>query len=272
MISLAEPNSIETDPFFGVLAPDLGWAPPLRYLLRRRRVLALLEKMPRKSLLEIGCGAGALLVDLSRAGFHCVGMETSPLALEMAANISSASSVNHDILSCPDVSWGETFDTVCAFDVLEHIDDDVAALSNWISWIKPGGSILLSVPAHSSRFGAGDVWAGHYRRYDRESLLQLVVDQGMRVDHVECYGFPLANLTEIVGERTYRKLIKRRGETVDKNAASAESGIERSDYMKQFHIINSLPGRLALRLCFWVQWLMRNTNFGSGYLVLATKI
>ena len=235
-------------------------------------MLALLKNMSCQSLLEIGCGAGALLVDLSRKGFHCVGLETSPLALEMATNISSASSVNHDVLSCPDVSWGETFDTVCAFDVLEHIDDDVAALSNWISWIKPGGSILLSVPAHSSRFGAGDVWAGHYRRYDRESLLQMVVDQGMRVEHVECYGFPLANLTEIVGERTYRKLIKQRGETVDKNAASAESGIERSDYMKQFHIINSIPGRLALRLCFWVQWLMRNTNFGSGYLVLATKI
>lgn len=267
-----EPNSIETDPFFGVLAPDLGWVPPLRYLLRRRRVLALLKNMSCQSLLEIGCGAGALLVDLSRKGFHCVGLETSPLALEMATNISSASGVGHDVLSCPDANWGDTFDTVCAFDVLEHIDDDVTALSNWISWIKPGGSILLSVPAHSSRFGAGDVWAGHYRRYDRESLLQLVVDQGMRIHHVECYGFPLANLTEILGERTYRKLIKQRGETVDKNAASAESGIERSVYMKQFHLINSIPGKLALHLCFFAQWLMRHTNFGSGYLVLATKV
>jgi len=93
-------------------------------------VLALLAKMPCKSLLEIGCGAGALLVDLSHAGFHCVGMETSSLTLGMAADISNASGVSHDILSCPDDSWGEAFDTVCTFDVLEQIKGDVAALSN----------------------------------------------------------------------------------------------------------------------------------------------
>jgi SAM-dependent methyltransferase len=272
LISPVETNSIKIDPFFGVLAPDLGWVPPLRYLLRRRRVLALLARGPYNALLEIGCGAGALLVDLSRAGFHCTGLENSPKAREMATAISNACGAGHAVFTAPDSNWYENFDTVCAFDVLEHIEDDVAALGSWVGWIKKGGHILLSVPAHTSRFGAGDVWAGHYRRYDRNSLLQLVTDQGMRIDHVECYGFPLANITEILGMRTYRKLINQRGESFDKNTASAESGIERTAYMKQFHIINSMPGKFALHLCFLAQWLTRNTDFGSGYLVLATKV
>src|SRR3546814_10271932 len=70
---------------------------------------------------------------------------------------------------------------VCAFDVLEHIEDDRLAIQEWIRWLAPNGKTILSVPAHRSRWGAGDVWAGHYRRYDRNDVEQLLVSCGMEV-------------------------------------------------------------------------------------------
>ena len=45
----------------GAVVPEMGWVPPFRYLLRRSRILSLLRTVPRGALLEIGCGAGALL-------------------------------------------------------------------------------------------------------------------------------------------------------------------------------------------------------------------
>lgn len=264
-------GAVVVDPLFGVLAPELGWVPPLRYLLRRERALALMQGQLPTDLLEVGCGAGALLADFSRAGFRCTGLETSARARSIASGIASACNGHYDIKSSPDPAWDGVFGMICAFDVLEHIEDDSAALADWVKWLKPGGRLLLSVPAHQSRWGAGDVWAGHYRRYDKPALLDLVARQGLRIDHVECYGFPLANLTEWLGEKTYQRLINERGGLHDKDAASAESGIQRDVYLGQFHKISSVPGRMAMRACFLLQRMAMHTNIGSGYIVLATK-
>jgi SAM-dependent methyltransferase len=222
-------------------------------------------------LLEVGCGAGALLVDLSLMGFNCTGLETSARAVEMAAALSAGSDTNHEIVSTPGEGWQSRYGLVCAFDVLEHIEDDVDELARWFSWIRPGGHLLISVPAHSSRWGVGDVWAGHYRRYDREPLLKMLSEQGLRIDHVECYGFPLANFTEWVGQRAYRKLMIGRDEALCKEIASAESGVQREAYLRHFGWIHSMPGRVALRACFLAQKLALESDFGSGYLVLATR-
>jgi 2-polyprenyl-3-methyl-5-hydroxy-6-metoxy-1,4-benzoquinol methylase len=56
-------------------------------------------------------------------------------------------------------------DAVCAFEVLEHIDEDHAVLAAWLRFIRPGGQPVLSVPAFADRFGPMDTPAGHFRRY-----------------------------------------------------------------------------------------------------------
>src|SRR3546814_1259154 len=71
----------------GIVAPDAGWVPPIRYLLRRARILELLRKQPVGRLLEVGCGAGALLCDLTRRGYAAQGLETSDKALPVAARL-----------------------------------------------------------------------------------------------------------------------------------------------------------------------------------------
>jgi len=267
----ASADAVRFDPFFGVIDRRNGWVPPLRYLLRRQRILSIIDAIAVGELLEIGCGAGALLVDLARRGFACTGLETSHRAAQTAEAIAAACGTRGRIVREARPEWPGSYDVVCAFDVLEHIKDDDSALRLWCDWIKPGGHLLLSVPAHSSRWGPGDVWAGHYRRYDRAPLLQLIASQGLSVDYVESYGFPLANLTERAGRRTYTRLLRARGSTTKPELASAESGIQRDAYMSIFRWVESIPGRMALRLNYQLQRLTRNVDIGSGYLVLATK-
>lgn len=273
MTSAPSANTLpaQVHPLFGLVAPGEGWFPPLRYLLRRARVLAILAGVAPTKLLEVGCGAGALLADLSLCGFDCTGMEPSRRAAELASTLASASGTNHRIVRDADDTWESSFGVVCALDVLEHIQDDHAALAQWCGWLRPGGKLLISVPAHSRRWGPGDVWAGHYRRYDRGPLVGLLSSHALLVERVECYGFPLANLTEWVGKRTYRRLLAERDAEVSPEAASAESGIQRDVYVRNFHAIDSIAGRLALRANLLLQRMTLGTDIGSGYLVLATK-
>ena len=64
------------------------------------------------------------------------------------------------------------FDLVCAFEVLEHIEDDVAALREWGAKVRPGGYVMISSPAFPDRFGPFDHFAGHFRRYDRQQFVR----------------------------------------------------------------------------------------------------
>jgi SAM-dependent methyltransferase len=243
----------------------------LRYLLRRARVLSIANSIAPTRLVEAGCGAGALLIDFSLRGFDCTGIETSARAAELATKLALGSETTTRIVTQPGANWKGEFGLVCAFDVLEHISDDHAALAEWCAWLQPGGKLLLSVPAHQSRWGPGDIWAGHFRRYERDQLHSVLEGNNLSIEHFECYGFPLANLTEWLGKRTYRKLLAARDAGTSVEAASAESGIQRDAYIRSFRWIDSAVGRCTLRLNFLIQGLAARTNLGSGYLVLATK-
>lgn len=256
---------------FGVVAPSCGWAPPLRYLLRRKRVLRLLRPSLPCSLIEVGCGAGALLHELGAGSDDVIGLETSVPALTIARSIATAMGGSQKLVEVSDPVWKGSKDLVCAFDVLEHIEDDHAALRTWMDWLKPTGRLCISVPAHRHRWGAGDEWAGHWRRYDRSDLVELLKAHGLVIEHLECYGFPLANLTEAIGARTYRRLMKERGSATSIERATESSGIERSDYLRLFRWIDSPLGRFALRAALGMQTLTRRFNWGSGYLVLARR-
>jgi SAM-dependent methyltransferase len=99
------------------------------------------------------------------------------------------------------VPAGRRYDLVCAFEVLEHLADDNAALADWVRLVRPGGHLMLSVPAFGRRFGPMDSRVGHYRRYDPDQLAARLVGAGLVEPRIQVYGWPLGYALEAVRNR-----------------------------------------------------------------------
>ncbi|MGE0519931.1 MAG: class I SAM-dependent methyltransferase [Candidatus Binatia bacterium] len=272
---------MDIHPLFGPVVLERNWVPAPSYLLRRDRIFQLLAGSQPGRLLEIGCGAGALLFELASRGFDCEAYETSPEALALARYVNErVAGARPTLYSTKQPHWPARFDYLCAFEVLEHIDDHAAALREWRSWLTPGGRLLLSVPAHQHRWGIDDVCAGHLRRYERSNLVALLGGAGFAVEQLDCYGFPLANLIRPLRGLKFRRRMRAAaasGSAVDSahrygrdHAADTEqSGIDRATESRLFGIYRGVPGRLALRTAFALQHLFVSTELGTGYLVSA---
>lgn len=259
------------DSFLGPAAPSLGWVPAPRYLLRRERILRQLRNMPAGPVLEIGSGAGMLLQELSARGYRCSALETSEQARLLIRAIAGQSGRPIDVHGTPQPDWRGRFSLIMAFEVLEHIADDQAALAQWSEWLAPGGTLLMSVPAHPRQWNAADVWAGHYRRYRKNELVRLVESVELRLEYIECLGFPLANVTERMQARSVARGFREAGHEGEREQNNDRSGIDRSHILAWYPLMRSLPGRIALRIAFLLQGLSRGVPLGNGYLLRATR-
>jgi SAM-dependent methyltransferase len=80
------------------------------------------------------------------------------------------------------------FDLVCAFDIVEHIDEDDAILSELSRVAAPNASLLLSVPLHPEHWTAFDDFVGHRRRYEPQRLLAKLAGHGFSVEQSAAFG------------------------------------------------------------------------------------
>jgi SAM-dependent methyltransferase len=236
-----------------------------RYLLRKRLVLELLKEVKKGKCLEIGCGAGDLCATLRSMGYHVKGIDSSEKAIqlcqELHKDVCQSGTIAFACESIYDVD--ETFDTIFMFEVLEHIEDDRAALSRVHKLLCLEGHLLLSVPAHESSFGPSDVFAGHFRRYDRAKILALLEESQFRVQAIWSYGVPLANLTEGI-----RNIVYANKPTQGKEGATAQIGINRDIEARLRFFCNDF----FLYPFYWMQNLFLNSDLGTGYIVKAKKI
>lgn len=259
------------DTLLGPAFPEHGWVPAPRYLMRRARILQLMLGMAPGSLLEVGPGAGTLLAEFAQLGFTCEALESSGEARELASRVLTTAGHEVPLHTRPDPAWRGRFDYIFAFDVLEHIQDDVAALAEWVSWLKPNGTLLLSVPARMALWTAGDEWAGHFRRYEQAGLKRLLQESGLGIQTFECYGFPLTNISERVSASIYRSRIHaaETSAAANRRKNNDRSGIDRGPHLRVFPLLRSWAGKLALRSFLFVQRLFLGTDLGSGYIVKA---
>ncbi len=147
------------------------------------------------TVLEIGCGQGSLGSRLAQR-YQYLGVEPDETSWAVAQRRVSALG-RGEVRNIPVGDLGaERFDLVCAFEVLEHIEDDATTLKEWAVRLRPGGWLLLSVPAHQHRFGPADEMAGHFRRYDPAVMDALLRSCGFTDVEIRQYGFPLGYVLE----------------------------------------------------------------------------
>jgi SAM-dependent methyltransferase len=146
-------------------------------------------------ILEIGCGLGAFGVRLAQR-YNYLGAEPDQGSWTVASRRIAALGKGEVRNVSVEELDGDQFDLVCAFEVLEHIEDDAAAVKSWATRIRPGGYLLLSVPAHQRRFNAGDEIMGHFRRYDPPVMTDLLAGCGFTGIDLRLYGFPLCYMLD----------------------------------------------------------------------------
>jgi SAM-dependent methyltransferase len=177
------------------------------YRARRDILARLIEReirLPEEPrILEIGCGTGHNLMMLRRFG------RVDGIEIDGAARALASSRLGHAVgdAPLPDLKGvpEHHYDLVALLDVLEHVEDDRAALASIARRLKPGGHILVTVPAFPWMWSAHDVVNHHHRRYTKGSLKTVVAEAGLRVDFLSYFNsllFPLAAAARLAGRIT----------------------------------------------------------------------
>jgi SAM-dependent methyltransferase len=174
----------------------------------RRRILdGLIERVvkPPKDarILELGAGTGHNLAMLSRFG-AVEASELDPVARELASE-----RLGREVkeAALPDLSMfpADSYDLIALLDVLEHVPDDKASLAAIMTRLKPGGALLLTVPANPWMWSAHDVAHHHHRRYRKAQIEKLARDAGYDIELLSPFNsllFPPIAAVRIIGKLT----------------------------------------------------------------------
>jgi SAM-dependent methyltransferase len=174
----------------------------------RREVLAKLiarkVRPPRKArILEIGCATGHNLRMLARFG------EVEAVELDAEARAIATQRLGRPVAEArlPELAGVPegSYDLVALLDVLEHVEDDRAALASIARRLKPGGALLITVPAFQWMWSVHDEVNHHKRRYTKKTLRAAIDQAGLRADFVGYFNsilFPLAVTGRQIGRLT----------------------------------------------------------------------
>lgn len=240
--------------------------PPLapRAALRWDLVRRMLDRTSGSTVLEIGCGQGGFGARLADRGSDYLAVEPDSRSADRAREriapfggvvlTGDASVIEH----------GRTFDLVCAFEVLEHIEEDRAVLRSWAQFVASGGAIMLSVPAFQERFGPMDTRAGHFRRYSPAEIRDRFAEIGFDDVEVGVYAWPLGYALEAVRNRIDAKMLAKNAHlTIEElTAASGRTAQPNRRLLGKMIALGVSPFILLQRL---------NPRRGTGLVAIARR-
>lgn len=149
-------------------------------------------------ILDAGCGTGGILAELGELG-TVTALDPVHEAAGFCAGRGVERLVQGSVVQLPFPDG--TFDLVTSLDVIEHVEDDGAALEEMRRVLKPGGLLLLTVPAHMFLWSGHDVALHHRRRYAEAGLQEKVISAGLDIVRLTSFNsvlFPLVALVRIV--------------------------------------------------------------------------
>jgi SAM-dependent methyltransferase len=210
------------------------------YRARREVLATLIRRRVRPPagahLLEIGCGTGHNLAMLAEFG-HVDALELDEQARSLAEGRLGRTVMSAPLPELADVPEHH-YDLVGAFDVIEHINDDRAAMASIASRLKTGGKLVVTVPAHPWMWSAHDVVNHHKRRYSKRALRSLIESSPLRLDAIGYFNsllFPVA-----VAERLSSKLRGKDEADLSLPPAPINTALERV-FAAERHLVGRLP-------------------------------
>jgi len=177
------------------------------FLGRKKIIFSLLERHVGRDhlrrILDVGCGTGVALNSLQQYG-DTLGLDRSYEALHLSRQMTRVPVFQAEFGSLPFKE--KSFDLVCAFDILEHLENDKTCVEEAYRLCKPGGHLMVTVPAFQFLWGIQDEISHHKRRYRRGEITRLVQKIGFHpvfASYFNTFLFP--PIAFIRGIARYRK-------------------------------------------------------------------
>ncbi len=147
----------------------------------------------RGNVIELGCGAGfGIRTYLDNADRVYAVDHSDELLADLRSSYGSdkVQTIQADLIDGWDRLSLQPADAAVMMDVIEHFKDDIGFLKQAARFIKPGGHLIIKVPAHKKLYGAIDAASGHYRRYDTADIEMLARDLGLRIAYIGQINMP----------------------------------------------------------------------------------
>jgi len=211
------------------------------------------------NILDVGCGVGHALEALGKLGAKGIGIDLNEsVILWLRKKI-----VDYDFEFCNqdffDFYPPKPLSLITMLGVLEHQEEDRAFARKAFEILSEGGYLIITVPAHSKQFCLHDSLYGHFRRYDRLPLKDLLQSQGFEVIKFFSYGIQLLQIIN--------SMFIREGKIKDTRSATIQSSFALPSYYVRLYPIL----RLGVYPYTMLQKLIKNTDIGNCYLVISRK-
>lgn len=216
-------------------------------------VIDRLSGMPDQPvMLDAGCGTGQMLKMLQQRG-KAVGLDLSREAIMFASSRDARNLVLGSVTNPPFASG--TFDVAFALDVIEHVDDDRAILQGLREVVRPGGALVVTVPAFQSLWSDHDKINHHRRRYRRRQMRKVLQSAGFEIERITYCNTLLFPIVYVI--RRLQALARRYRPKDDAEVSS--------DLHAYPRVINSLLYRLMLVEA----WVVKRIDMPIGVSILA---
>lgn len=230
-----------------VIAEDSHWWFASRTRALNAVMRPLLPQKPDFRLLDIGCGAGNMIHHLSKYG-KVKGLEIDTRPVQKARQ--RGYDVDQFDATQPMPFDNGTFDAVTALDVIEHNQDDMAILADSYRILKPGGYIIITVPAFMWLWTHNDDLNAHVRRYTAAQLKQKLNQVGFkpkRISYNNFFIFPLAATLLLL-----RRLLGSKPELASHHVDEEEYQVEMEPASPPVNAVLTLVGKVEAGLIRYV--------------------
>jgi len=215
-----------------------------------------------KKVLEIGCGTGYVLKGLQCRfeKYTLYGSEIHIEGIQFAQKRLPA--IEFIQLDATHMPFENEFDAIGAFDVLEHIEDDVKVIQEVHKSLKKGGLFLISVPQHQWMWSINDDIAYHKRRYSRKELKNKLINEGFEIVYISSFVFILFPFMYI--SRFFKQKIKL-------TEITNEVILKEMNELKLNPLVNSIFGWF-MKVDFFLIKRGISLPFGGSLIAVAKKI